>query len=300
MEKGSTGKIVAHDAAIGSDSKQGELIEMRAPEISRELIVKEIPISDISISDLNIRSDLQSGTEDSSQEDLAKSIQEKGLLSPLTVLQKDGKYELVVGKRRLMACKSLGWKTVPAIVRTDLDDVDARILSLIENIHRADLNPLDKTRAYQQIYETCGTFARVSEETGVSIQTVRRYLFLLQLAPSIKQRLTTNDGPAGICTLSKLAELFQDSDEQEYMLQRIEGFTQQVQIEILKRSEGNIDRIDGLCEQALGGCFSLLICKGLDGCPHIPQECLEDVRRIISAKTQPIKVGNLKGEVLFG
>jgi ParB/RepB/Spo0J family partition protein len=262
--------------------------------------VKEIPLSEISLSQLNVRNDLQSGTEDSSLDDLARSIGEKGLLNPLTVRYKNGRYDLIVGKRRFLACQSLGWKNIPAIVRTDLQDADARILSLIENVHRADLHPLDKARAYQQIYETFGTFTRVSEETGVSIQTVKRYLFLLQLTPSIQERLTTNDGPAGICTLSKLAELFQDPKEQEYVLQRIEGFTQQVQIEILKRSEGNVDKIDELCEQALGGCFNLLICKGLDRCPYIPQECLEDVKRIISAKTQPSKVGNLKGEILFG
>jgi ParB family chromosome partitioning protein len=123
-------------------------------EISEKLQVKEIPISEISIGPLNIRSDLQSGTEDSNLEDLARSIQEKGLLNPLTVLYKNGKYEVVVGKRRFMACKSLDWKTVPAIVRTDLDDVDARILSLIENVHRADLHPLDKARR-ALILRTC-------------------------------------------------------------------------------------------------------------------------------------------------
>jgi hypothetical protein len=157
-----------------------------------------------------------------------------------------------------------------------------------------------RARACQEIYDTFGTFTRVSDETGVSIQTVKRYLFLLQLAPSIQERLTTNDGPAGLCTLSKLAELFQDSEEQEYVLKQIEGFTRQVQIEILKRSNGNIDKIDELRAQALGGCFNLIICKGLERCPYVPQECLEYVKRIISAKPQPIKVGNLKGEVLFG
>jgi ParB family chromosome partitioning protein len=194
-----------------------------------------------------------------------------------------------------MACQALGWKTVPAIIRTDLQDVDARILSLIENVHRADLHPMDKARAYRQIYETFGTYTKASEETGVSVPTVKRYLSLLQLAPSLQDQLTTRDGPAGICTLSKLAELFEDFEEQEYVLERIEGFTQQVQLEILIRSRGNIEKIDALCEQALGGCFSAVICKGLDNCPHIPEDCLEEVKRVIAAKTTPIKVHNLKG-----
>jgi ParB/RepB/Spo0J family partition protein len=261
---------------------------------SETIVVRKIPLSEISISELNVRNDLHSGTEDSNIDDLARSIEERGLLNPLMVVYKNGKYQLIVGKRRFIACQSLGWKTIPVIVRADIEDVEARILSLIENVHRADLHPLDKARAYQQIYETFGTYNRVSKETGVSVQTVKRYLFLLQLAPSVQGLLTTNDGPAGICTLSKLAELFQDPEEQEYVLRQIRGFVQQVQIEILKRSVGNIDKIDELCIQALGGCFNLTICKGLDRCPHIPQECREDVKRIVSAKTQPIKVRNLK------
>jgi ParB family chromosome partitioning protein len=273
---------------------------MDMPEISGKLAVKEIPISDISISTFNVRSDLQSGTEDSNLEDLAKSIQEKGLLNPLTVFYKNGKYEVVVGKRRFMACVSLGWKTVPVIIRTNLDDVDARILSLVENVHRADLHPLDKAKAYQQIYEVFGTYSKVSEQTGVSGQTVKRYLALLKLAPPVQERLTTSKGPLGVCAMSKLAELLQDSEEQEYVLQRIEGFTGEVQIEILERSGGDIEKIDGLCQQALGGCFNIVICKGLDGCPHIPKECLEDVKRIIAATTRPIKVNHLKEEALLG
>jgi ParB family chromosome partitioning protein len=272
------------------------------PDLSRTLTIKEIPVSEIRISELNARNDLQSGTEDSNLDDLARSIHERGLLNPLTVLYKNGKYELIVGKRRFLACQSLGWKTVPAIVRTNLDDVNARILSLIENVHRADLHPLDKAKAYQQIYETFGTYSKVSEETGVSIPTVKRYLSLLQLAPSIQAQLTTSDGHAGICTLSRLAELFQDFEEQEHVLQSIEGFTQQVQIEILNRSGGDIDRIDSLCEQALGGCFKVFICKGLDGCPHIPQECVEDIKRIISSSktAAPIRIGASREEALLG
>jgi len=244
--------------------------------------IKEIRISEISVSELNVRKDLQAGIEDSTLDDLAKSIHEKGLLNPITVLYRNGKYELIVGQRRYLACQLLGWKTIPAIVRTDLKDVDAKILSLIENVHRADLHPLNKARAYQQIYEIYGTYTRVSKETGVSMTTVQRYLYILKLAPSIQKLLTTSDGPIGICTLSKLAELFPSFDDQEYVLLRIRGFKQQVQLEILKRSEGNIAKIDMLCEQALGGCFNIIICRGIDECPYIPDECLEEIKRLIA------------------
>lgn len=249
--------------------------------------MREILISEIFLGELNVRRDLQAGTEDSTLEDLAKSIHEKGLLNPITVIDRSGKFELVVGQRRYLACQLLGWETIPAIIRRNLLDVDARILSLIENIHRADLHPLDKSKAYHQIYEVYGTYARVSKETGVSVPTVKRYMFLLKLAPSIQKLLTTSDGPAGICTLAKLAELFPDFEDQEYVLERICGFKQQVQLEILKQSGGDITKIDFLCERALGGCFNVYICHGLDECPHIPAQCLEEVKKII-AQVKPV------------
>jgi ParB family chromosome partitioning protein len=269
---------------------------------SGTLTIKDIPLSEIIVSKLNVRNDLQSGTEDSSLDDLARSIQENGLLNPLTVLYRNGRYELIIGKRRFMACRSLGWKTVPTIVRANLDDVNARILSLIENVHRADLHPLDKARAYHEIYETFGTYSKVSEETGVSIPTVKRYLSLLQLSQSIQAQITTKNGPLGICALSKVAECFEDFEEQEYVLERIEGFAQQVQLEILDQSQGDIDKIDGLCEQALGGCFNIFVCKGLDLCPHIPAECLEDIKRIISLSriTVPTNSAGLKEGTVRG
>ena len=246
-----------------------------------KMVIKEIPLSEVIISKLNVRKDLQAGTEDSTLDDLARSIHEKGLLNPITVFHKDEKYEVVVGQRRYLACQLLGWNTIPSIVRSNLEDADATILSLVENIHRADLNPIDKAGAYSKIHKIYGTYTRISKETGVSIPTIKRYMLLLDLAPTIQKLLTTSDGPAGISALSKLAEMFPSFEDQEYVFERISGF-KQVQLEILKRSDGEITKIDLLCEQALGGCFNIFVCRGLDYCPHIPKECLEKVKKIIA------------------
>jgi len=235
----------------------------------------------ISISEHNVRKNLEAGSEDSNLEDLAKSINEQGLFNPITVVKRNSSYELIAGQRRFLACQLLGWETIPALIRSDLDDVDAKIISLIENVHRADLHPLDKGRAYKEIYQVFGTYSRVSKETGVSVPTVKRYMLLLNLAPSIQELLTTSDGPAGVCTLSMLAHLFPKFDEQEYVLERIGRFKQQVQLEILRRSAGDINKIDELVEMALGGCFGVEICRGLEGCPHIPDECKEEVLALI-------------------
>ena len=116
--------------------------------------VRDIKMADIRLSEFNIRKDLNAGTEDTGLEDLAESIKDKGLLNPLIVRKlEDGTYELIAGQRRFLACQKLGWKTIPAIIRDISNDTDATILSLVENVHRADLNPIDKARAYQKIYE---------------------------------------------------------------------------------------------------------------------------------------------------
>lgn len=254
--------------------------------MNQKLIFKEIPMNKIIISDYNVRKDLHAGSEDSNIDDLAKSINEKGLLNPITIVDRRNNYELIAGQRRFLACQLLGWETIPALIRSDVTEVDARIISLVENVHRADLHPLDKGRAYTQIYDVFGTYSRVSRETGVSIPTVRRYMYLLKLAPSIQELLTTSDGPAGVCTLAMLARVFPKFDDQEYVLERIGRFKQQVQMEILKRSEGDINKIDELVEQALGGCFGVVICRGLEGCPYIPDDCREEVLTIIKANAK--------------
>jgi ParB family chromosome partitioning protein len=243
--------------------------------------IKEIKLSEIILSKYNTRKDLSAGTEDAGLEDLANSIKEKGLLNPIIVRRKgDRSYELIAGQRRFFACQKLGLSTIPAIIRDIADDTDATIISLIENVHRADMNPIDKARAYQRIYEKYKDFKRVEKETGVSTSTVRKYLKLLHLAPSIQEKLSTANGPAGIETLAKLADTF-PREEQEEVLERIGGFKQQIQLEIIKRSGGDLSKLEELREQAFEGAFNTRLCKGLEDCPFIPEELIQFVKAAI-------------------
>lgn len=241
--------------------------------------VRDISLFDIQLSEeLNTRKDLMAGTEDAGLEELANSIKEKGLLNPIIVRgNSDGTYSLIAGQRRFLACQTLGWETIPAIVRDITDNTDATIISLVENVHRADMNPIDKARAYQKIYAKYQDYNRVVKETGVSISTVKKYLTLLNLAPSIQEKLTTTEGPAGIATLSKIAETFAP-EKQEEVLDRIGGFKQQIQLEMIKKSGGDVDKLEGLRQQAFEGAFDIRLCRGLDECPFIPKELRELVK----------------------
>ena len=244
-------------------------------------VIEQIPMSQIILSELNVRKDLDAGCEDVGIEDLAKSINENGLINPILVLDRNGKYELIAGKRRYLACQLLGWEVIPAFIRYDLKNIDGRIISLIENVHRAELHPLDKGRAYQELYDHFGTYDRVSKEIGVSYSTIKKYMNLLKLAPSIQKLLTTSDGPAGSSTLSMLAVIFPDFKDQEKVLILIGGLKQHIQLEILKLSEGDIEKIRELVGLALEGYFNPYICKGLDSCPYIPDECKDKVIEVI-------------------
>jgi ParB/RepB/Spo0J family partition protein len=236
--------------------------------------VVEIEIDRIRVSPRNTRKNLEAGQEASSLEDLARNIEEKGLLQPITVRRVGTGFEVVAGQRRLKACQRLGWRKISAIVRENVGDADATAISLIENVHRADMHPLDKARAYQELsIHYRGDLNRVSRETGVRPPTTRTYLNLLELPPNLQDRLSTAEGPAKVEALSALTRTFKDHDEMADVYNQIVGFAQPIQKEILKRSEGDIARIPELVEQAMEGAFDARTCKGLRGklmCKYIP------------------------------
>ncbi len=187
---------------------------------------------------------------------------------------------MIAGQRRFLACKKLGWVTIPAIIRQVSDATEATILSLIENVQRADMHPIDKARAYQMIYDKYGNYGDVATETGVSVATIRKYIALLNLAPSIQTSLTAADGPAGVGTLSKVAETFRPEDQEE-VLKHISGFKQQTQLDIIKISGGDRSKIEGLRQKALTGAFDIHLCRKIEDCFIIPKHLLTSVKRLL-------------------
>lgn len=225
-----------------------------------------IPLAQLVVSNLNVRKTLDAGQEDSTVEELAASIREKGLLSPLTVRPlADGRFEILVGQRRYLACELVPLDPVPCFVRQGLSDADAISLSLIENVHRADMHPIDKAKALQALYAKHGSYEGVAKESACSIATIRRYLKLLELPPVLQDRIGTAEGPSGISALSRLASTF-SGDEAVSAYNEISGFTQRVQEEILKRCNGDLERLDELVEEAQEGVFDIRRCRATGGC----------------------------------
>ena len=119
-------------------------------------------------------------------QELADSIKAQGLIQPILVRAYGGKFELIAGERRWRASQLAGITDIPAIVR-DMDDQSVAAVSLIENIQRADLNPLEEAQALERL---CGEFSmthqQVAEAVGRSRVAVTNLMRLLELHDDVK------------------------------------------------------------------------------------------------------------------
>lgn len=123
-------------------------------------------------------------------EELVSSIKEKGVIQPILVREADGVYELVAGERRWRAAQKLELDEIPAIIRNDIDDVASLEISLIENIQREELNPVEEAMAYQELVSKFGyTLEKVGQMVGKDKTTVSNSLRLLSLSGEIRTLL---------------------------------------------------------------------------------------------------------------
>lgn len=124
---------------------------------------------------------------------LASSISEHGIIQPIIVVEgKNGYYDIIAGERRWRAAKIAGLSEIPAIVRT-YDELQIAEVSLVENLQREDLNPIEEALGYKTLMEKFGmTQDAVSERVGKSRSNIANMLRLLSLEEEIKDMLTQN------------------------------------------------------------------------------------------------------------
>lgn len=115
-------------------------------------------------------------------DELAASIEEKGVLQPISVRRWGSAYQLIAGERRLRACKAAGIASIPAILIDATSDQDMLELSLIENIQRKNLNPVEEARAYRSLIDECDlTQEEVAQRVSKDRSSVANTLRLLAL-----------------------------------------------------------------------------------------------------------------------
>ena len=124
--------------------------------------------------------------------ELSQSIQEQGIIQPLVVRQNIDGYELVAGERRLRAAKMAGLTQVPVIIR-NLSDAKLLEMSIVENIQREDLNPMEESQAYYQLMTEFNlTQELVAGRVGKSRSAIANYLRLRQLPEQIRETISNN------------------------------------------------------------------------------------------------------------
>ena len=123
-------------------------------------------------------------------QELSDSIRSQGIIQPLVVRKQGSGYELVAGERRLRAARKAGLKQVPVVVRA-VEDAELLEMSLVENIQREDLNPMDEAEAYHRlISEFSLTQDQAASRVGKSRSAVANFLRLRNLPRQIKESIT--------------------------------------------------------------------------------------------------------------
>lgn len=175
-------------------------------------------------------------------DELVSSIAHIGLLQPLVVRAAEGStvdtWELVAGERRLRSVQRLGWATVPVVIRDTADDALLRD-ALLENLHRAALNPLEEAAAYQQLLADFGcTQEELSQRIGRSRPQISNTIRLLRLPAGVQRRVA-----AGVLSQGHARALLAlpDEDSMEALATRIvaEGLSVRTVEEIVLLGEAH-------------------------------------------------------------
>ena len=158
-----------------------------------ETVVRDIAIDEIDPNTAQPRRDFDR----ESLEQLADSIREAGVLSPILVVENGMRYRIVAGERRFRASRMAGLETVPCIVRS-LTNEQQMEAALIENLQRQDLNPIEEATAIRSLMQECGyTQEQAARKLGKSRPAIANALRLLNLPRAVTDLVVTGELSAG-------------------------------------------------------------------------------------------------------
>ena len=176
-----------NEAFVGTGDALPEQPELSAQKLHTpqpDMDLMHIPMTNIQPSQSNPRGLF----EQSALESLAESIRTHGVLEPVVVrlhirsaASGGSGYQLIAGERRFRAAQIAGLDTIPAIVKDVKSDADALMMTLIENLQREQLNPMEQARGYQQLTEMGYSQERIVRECGGSVPGVSNHIGLLKL-----------------------------------------------------------------------------------------------------------------------
>lgn len=215
-----------------SETKRlGRGLEALLGSVSREQAqaagaLRELPVANVLPNPFQPRTHI----DEADLGELTASIEASGLLQPVIVRPRKGKYELIAGERRWRAVQSLGWPKIPAVVR-DVDDQTLLTLALIENLQRNDLTAMDEAAGYHRLGEEFKLpQAEIARLVGRNRSTVANLVRLLKLPDEVKnlihERKLTEGHARALLTVSdetEMVRLAKEAAEQGWSVREIES-----------------------------------------------------------------------------
>ena len=192
--------------------------------------VQRIPVTQIRPNPYQPRREFRA--EDLSE--LEASLRASGLLQPITVRRIGAdSYELIMGERRLRAASRIGWTEIPAVVKEgrEIDDRALLTLALVENLQRADLNPLEEAQGYKRLTDEFGrTQQQVADRVGKDRSTIANLLRVLSLPAPVRQMLSE-----GLLTLGHARALLALLDDRRMLELANEVVAKQLSVREVER-----------------------------------------------------------------
>ncbi len=176
------------EAETVDEAEKAESVEIETPDETESAVKKSIVTLKISEVEPNRQQPRKEFNEDALLE-LAESVRQYGVIQPLIVQKRDDYYEIIAGERRWRAAKLAGLKEVPVVIK-DYTEQEIMEVSLIENIQREDLNPIEEAKAYQRLLDEYGLKQdELAEKIAKNRTTITNALRLLKLDPRVRQML---------------------------------------------------------------------------------------------------------------
>ena len=283
---------------IGSGKGRGldALIDTSDVHVQGSSNLSEIALTMISPNPNQPRTDF----DESALQELAASIREIGLVTPITLRQMgENEYQIIAGERRWRAATLAGLTTIPAYIRT-AEDEKVMEMALVENIQREDLNPIEIALAYQHLSETTGmTQEKISSRVGKSRTSITNYMRLLKLPAQIQIALKNKDIDMGharallaIDSPSTQLKLFKEVQRNGYSVRKVEEMVQKLKngenIQTVKKSNSQLSLEYSILRDRLSDLFKVKVqmtCssqgKGKISIPFANEDELEHVMNII-------------------
>ena len=221
-------------------------------------------------------------------EELAASIKEKGLIQPIIVRKSSGvMFEIVAGERRYHACKYLGLKEIPSMIK-ELSDQEAFTWAIVENLQRKDLNPIEEAEAFRRLLDDFKfSLEQIAKFVSKDKTTVANSLRLLKLPSSIRQAL--REGLISRSQARTILGIERLQEQEKIFKQILKGGLSVRDIEkkarLVSRRQKKTDpfivEVEGKLEKSLGTKIKIFNKKNNRGRIVIEYFTLKDLERII-------------------